>query len=390
MNSHPFDAITLAELRQRQSAKWRVYGDDVLPAWVAEMDYPLAEPITRALHDAISKHDCGYAYPGDLGAGYAAWAKGAYGWVVDGADVKVVPDVMTGVSELLRVATAPGDAIVIDPPVYSPFASTVRELGRTLVQVPLATDNGRPCLDLEGLGRAFAAGARMHLLCSPQNPTGIVHHRASLEALAKLADQHGVLVVSDEIHAPLTLSGAAHVPFATVSEAAARRGITLASASKAWNLAGLKAALVIATSPEARDVVARLPPELPYHAGHLGVLAAKAAFRDGADWLASARAILERNRALLGELLAKELPEVAYRPPEAGYLTWLDCRALKLTRDPSRVFLERGKVALSPGPTFGPGGQGFARLNIATSRALLEEAVSRMARAVSEERLTPS
>ena len=383
---HPFDSITLDQLRARRSAKWRHYPADVLPAWVAEMDYPLAPPIARALHDAVDRHDCGYAYPSDLGAVFASWAQASYGWAVEPGDVKLVPDVMTAIGELVLRATAPGDAIVTDPPVYPPFAATVRREGRTLIEVPLATDGGRPCLDLDALARAYAAGARMHLLCSPQNPTGIVHTRASLAALADLADRHGVIVLADEIHAPLALPGATFTPFLTVSEAAARRGVCLASASKAWNLAGLKTALVVATTPATRAISGRLGAELAYHAGHLGVIAARAAFTDGEPWLGDARAILDRNRALLAELLAAALPEVRYRPPEAGYLAWLDCRGLGLSRDPGAVFLARGRVALSPGPGFGPGGDGHARLNIATTRALLEEAVRRMAAAVAADR----
>ena len=383
---HPFDAITLAELRTRRSAKWSHYPADVLPAWVAEMDYPLAAPITRALREAIDRHDAGYAYTGDLPAVFATWAAATYGWSVEPRDVRLVPDVMTALAELIRVGTAPGDAIVIDPPVYAPFASTVRGYGRTLVEVPLAQGGGRPCLDLDGLARAYAAGARVHILCSPHNPTGVVHDRATLAAVADLAERHGVLVIADEIHASLALPGATHVPFLTVSDAAARRGVCLTSASKAWNLAGLKAALVVATSAEARAVTGRLGPELAFHAGHLGVIAARAAYQEGGPWLAQARAILDRNRALLTELLAAALPEVRYRPPEAGYLCWLDCRELGLGRDPAAAFLRSGRVALSPGPGFGPGGEGHARLNIATTRALLEEAVARMAAAVAAER----
>ena len=383
---HPFDAITLDELRRRRSAKWSHYPADVLPAWVAEMDYPLAAPIARALRDAVDRDDCGYAHANDLAAVFAGWAGTTYGWALDPADARLVPDVMTAIGELVLRATAPGDAIVVDPPVYPPFAGTVRREGRTLVDVPLATDDGRPCLDLDAIGRAYAAGARMHLLCSPQNPTGIVHRRDSLAALADLADRHGVIVIADEIHAPLALPGATHTPFLTVSEAAARRGLALVSASKAWNLAGLKTALLIASSPTTRAIAGRLGAELSYHAGILGVIGARAAFQGGEPWLRATHAILDRNRALLGDLLATHLPEVRYRPPEAGYLAWLDCRGLGLSRDPGAVFLARGRVALSPGPGFGHGGDGHARLNIATTRALLEEAVRRMTVAVAADR----
>lgn len=377
---HPFDDVTEAVLRHRCSAKWSFYGNDVLPAWVAEMDFPIAEPMKRVLHAAIDDDDCGYADPGGLGDAFAPWAKARWGWDVKKEDVHVVCDVVTGLAEILRVATAPGDGVVIEPPVYHPFSSTVQQLGRSLVNVPLVrAPDGTHAPDLDGIERAYAAGAKAHLLCSPHNPTGIVYPKAALVRIAELADRYGVLVLSDEIHAPLTLPGAVHVPFPTVSEAAARRSIVLTSASKTWNLAGLKAAVMVACSDESRAVLARVPPETPYHAGHLGILAARAAFREGDAWLSSVISILDRNRVVLGELLAEHLPGVRYVPPQASYLAWLDCSALGLGNDPAKAFLVRGKVALSPGPTFGAEGAGFARLNIGTTRGLLEEAVRRMA-----------
>jgi cystathionine beta-lyase len=376
---HPFDDVTESILRLRSSAKWGLYGPDVLPAWVAEMDYPIAGPMKRVLHAAIDADDCGYADPGGLGAAFAPWAKASWGWDVKPEDVHVVCDVVTGLAELLRVATAPGDGVVIEPPVYHPFASTVRELGRVVVPAPLVKWEGEHAPDLDAIERAYAGGARAHLLCSPHNPSGMVYPLAALVRIAELADRYGVLVLSDEIHAPLTLPGGKHRPFPTVSAAAARRSIVLTSASKTWNLAGLKAAVMVASSDEARAVLARVPPETPYHAGHLGVLAGRAAFLEGGPWLESVVAILDRNRTLLGELLREHMPGVVYLPPQAGYLAWLDCRALGLGNDPAKAFLVRGKVALSPGPMFGVEGAGFARLNIGTTRALLEEAVRRMA-----------
>jgi cystathionine beta-lyase len=376
---HPFDDVTEETLRKRRSAKWGLYGPDVLPAWVAEMDYPIAEPMKRVLHAAVDDDDCGYADPAGLGGSFAPWAKARWGWDVKPEDVNVVCDVVTGLAEILRVATAPGDGIVIEPPVYHPFAATVRQLGRVVVPAPLLRTADGHAPDLDAIERAYASGARVHLLCSPHNPTGLVYPEAALVRIAELADRHGVLVLADEIHAPLTLPGAVHKAFPAVSAAAARRSIVLTSASKTWNLAGLKAAVMVACSDESRAVLAKLPPDTPYHAGHLGVLAARAAFLQGGEWLASTLAILDRNRALLGELLREHLPAVRYVPPQAGYLAWLDCSALGLGNDPAKAFLVRGKVALSPGPSFGAEGAGFARLNIGTTRALLEDAVRRMA-----------
>lgn len=377
-----FDAVTERELRSRKSAKWRHYPSDVLPAWVAEMDLPLAEPIKRVLSEALEADDTGYAYPEGVGEAFLAFSERRYGYTFAPRDVKVAPDVVTAITEILHVSTEPGDPVVIDPPVYPPFAGTVRTLERKLLEAPLVRHGERFVLDLDAIRRAYAAGARVHVLCSPHNPTGTVHDAASLTALAELADAHGVLVIADEIHAPLTLEGATHRPFVSLGDAAARRGIVLQSASKAWNLAGLKAAVMLAVHDETRAVLARLPPELPYHAGHFGVLATKAAFLDGETWLDAVRAHLDRNRRRLGELLGARVPRVRYRAPEAGYLAWLDFRELGLGADPAKRILERGRLALSPGPTFGTGGEGFARLNFATSEALLIEAVARIARAV--------
>lgn len=382
MSDHPFDLATEADLRRRQSAKWRVFPPDVLPAWVAEMDYPIAEPIKRVLREALSIDDAGYADPRGLGDAFSRWARGMWDWEVDPGDVKVAPDVVTAIGEILAVATEPGDGVVIDPPVYPPFAGTIQRMQRRVVETPLARVDGGYRLDLDAIERAYAAGARVHLLCSPHNPVGLVHQRETLEQLAALAAHHGVLVLSDEIHAPLTYDRAMHVPFPSVSADAARTSMVLASASKTWNIAGLKASVVVACHEEPRRVLGRLPAEMPYHAGHFGVLGARVAFEQGEDWLAEAMRILDRNRRLVADLLREHLPRARYVMPQAGYLAWIDCTDLGLGSDPAKVFLERGRVALSPGPTFGAEGEGFVRLNFATTRALLEEAVRRMGVAV--------
>lgn len=372
MTEYPFDAITESELRVRQSAKWKVFPDDVLPLWVAEMDYPLAAPIKRVLHAAIDAEDVGYADPRGLGEAFAPWAKRLWGWEVAPADVKVAPDVVGGISELLKILTRPGDGILIDPPVYMPFAGTIRELGRTVVEAPVVERR----LDLAAIERAYATGTKVHLFCSPHNPTGTVHTRAELEAVARLAAKHDVIILSDEIHAPLTYAENRHIPFPVIDP---ERVIVLTSASKTYNLAGLKASVIVATSDRTRAVLAKLPPELPYHAGHLGVLGARAAFTEGDAWLAEVMRTLDRNRHLLAELSKTHWPAAKYALPQAGYLAWIDFRGLGLAEDPQRYFLTRAKVALSGGPAFGTNGDGFARLNLATTRGVLEEAIRRIA-----------
>lgn len=370
----------LERLRRRRSAKWSAYGPDVLPAWVAEMDYELAEPVRAAVSEAIDSGDAGYAHADDgvLAAGFAEFAGRRLRWRVDPAGVTAVPDVVVGIGELLRVLTAPGDGVIINPPVYHPFFELVGEVERRLVEVPL---NAAGDLDLEAIEAAFAAGARAIVICSPHNPLGRTVPCAALERLAELAAAHDAWVLSDEIHAPLLLPGAEHVPFTSVSAAAAERGIVLTSASKAFNVAGLKCALALAEPGPARERVERLT-GAALHVGHLGVLASEAAFTAGDAWLDGVIAALDSNRRLLGELLAERLPGAVHRPPQASYLAWIDLRPLDLGADPAELFLLEGRVALSPGPSFGRQGEGFVRLNFATSPALLERIVERMASAV--------
>jgi cystathionine beta-lyase len=284
--------------------------------------------------------------------------------------------VTAGIVEVLRVLTAPGDGVVICPPVYSPFFDAIPEAGRRVVEVPLAAGGE---LDLDGLERAFRRGVKAFLLCSPHNPTGRVHDRATLDAIAALAERHGALVVADEIHAPLTLPGARHTPFAALGET---RSVVITSASKAFNIAGLKCALAVAGSAEVARELRALPEEVRYRAGLLGVIASEAAFVHGDAWLDALLAALDANRRRLAALLDEHLPAIGYRPPDASFLAWLDCRALELGDDPAAVLLERGRVALEPGHAFGAPGRGYVRLNFGTSAALLDDAVGRMAAAV--------
>lgn len=383
MGGLDLDAIDLDALRARRSMKWRAYPPDVLPSWVAEMDFPLAPPVKEALRAAVERDDCGYAAFDGLADAFAGYAKDRLAWSVDTSRVKVSADVMAGIGDALRVLTDPGDAVVVNPPVYPPFFSAVRDAERRLVEVAMLEDEaGRWELDLDGLERAFAAGARAWLLCNPHNPTGRVLSRTELEAAAALAVRYGVVVLADEIHAPLTLPGAVHTPYVSLGEEAAGDAVTFASASKAWNVAGLKCAVLVAGSERTRRRLAAIPKELSYRTGHLGVIAAIAAFTEGGEWLDAVCAHVDRNRGLLPGLLAEHLPGVRCSAPEASYLAWLDCRGLGLGDDPAAAFLERGRVALSAGLDFGAPGAGFARLNMATSRALLNEAVTRMAAAL--------
>jgi cysteine-S-conjugate beta-lyase len=376
--ANPLSRLTLAELRRRTSMKWRAYPEDVLPLWVAEMDVPLAEPVVQAVTEAMARGDTGYPAGTRYAEALDAFARRRWGWPVAVERTAIVPDVMLGIVEILKLVTGPGDAVVVNSPVYPPFYAFVRNAGRRVVEAPL-DPGGRmdPHATREAFRRATAGRARAaYLLCSPHNPTGTVHTAEELATVAELARAHGVRVVADEIHAPLVLPGASHVPY--LSLAGGSDAFSLMSASKAWNLAGLKAALAIA-GEDAADDLARMPEEVGHGPSHVGIIAHTAALSDGGPWLDAVLRGLDENRALLGELLAEYLPAAGYRPPEGTYLAWLDCRRLGLGDDPAAAFLERGRVALVPGHHFGTGGEGHARLNLAASPEVIAEAVRRMA-----------
>lgn len=355
--------------------KWRSHPGDVLPMWVAEMDTRLAPPVAEALRGAIADGDtgyaCGTAYPEAL----QRFAAGRWDWHFDLSRTALMPDVMLGVTEVLKLLTRPGDGIVVNPPVYPPFYMFTRSMGLRPVEAPLG-DDGR--LDPAALARAFTQ-AKAYLLCNPHNPTGTVHTPAELAAVAGLARVHGVRVIADEIHAPLTLPGATFTPYLSVP--GAEDAFSLMSASKAWNLAALKAAVAIAGS-EAGGDLALVPEEVSHGVSHFGVISHTAALNEGGEWLDGLLSDLDHNRRLLATLLAESLPQVGYRPPQATYLTWLDCRGLGLGDDPAAAFLERGRLAVNSGPSFGTGGAGRVRMNIATSPELIAEGVRRMAAAV--------
>lgn len=404
----PLTRLTLEQLRRRTSMKWRTHPADVLPLWVAEMDVPLAPPVVEALHAALDLGDTGYPCGTAYAEAVAAFAHERWGW--DGLRVEhttVVPDVMMGIVEVLRLLTDPGDAVVVCSPVYPPFYAFVGHDSREVVEARLGPDLR---VDLGRLEAAFVharlGGRRAAFLMSnPHNPTGVVHSRRELEAVAALARRHGVRVVSDEIHAPLVLPGATFTPFLSVPGAA--NAFMLTSASKAWNLAGLKAAVAVA-GPEAADELRLLPEEVGHGPSHLGVIAHTAAFREGGDWLDELLVGLDANRRLLGELVAEHLPEVRYHRPEGTYLAWLDCRPLRLhdahdtgghdsggpgidgpgivtdLAGPARMFLDKARVAVSSGHVFGSGGEGHVRLNFATTPTILRRALARMGRAVDD------
>lgn len=377
----PVRALPLEQLRERTSEKWREYPPDVLPLFVAETDFPLAPTITEALERAVRTGDTGYvASRTPLAEAFTGFAERRFGWSPDPARMRSTADVSMGVVEILRRVTSPGDRVIVTTPVYPPFFDLVEEAGAVVERVPLRDTGDGWELDLDGIRAAFEAGARALLLCNPHNPTGTVHSAASLDALAEIALAHGAAVVSDEIHAPLVQPGTAFTPFLNVSDAARAIGYAVVSASKAFNLAGLKCALMVTASDETARLVRGLPVEVEWRTGQFGMLAATAAFSEQSDaWLDGLLATLDDNRRLLGDLLAAHLPAARYRMPDAGYLAWIDLTDLGWGTNPSKRILREAKVALHFGPAFGAEGAGHVRLNFGTSPEIVTEAITRIA-----------
>ncbi|GAA2751669.1 MalY/PatB family protein [Amnibacterium kyonggiense] len=383
-----FDALSREQLSRPTSRKWSLHPGSI-GAWVAEMDFGTAPVVQRAIEAGVRDQLFGYLTPAlarDAAEATSDWCAAEYGWRPDPRRVHAVTDVLSALEIAVRQFSRPESAIIVPTPAYMPFLTLPRTLGRRLLQVPGEVVDGRWVLDLERLDEAFASGGGVLVLCNPHNPTGRVFDRAELERIADVVERHGGLVFADEIHAPIVFEGA-HVPYASLSAATAAHTITATSASKAWNVPGLKAAQLILSS-EAHEQ--RFQADGMGHLAEpstLGVVAATAAYRHGRDWLVDVRAYLDRNRLLLADLLADALPEVGFAPPEGTYLGWLDCAALALPEAPERWFRERAGVALTAGALCGRGFEQHVRIVFATPAPILAEIVHALASSVAERRV---
>jgi cystathionine beta-lyase len=381
-----FDAITTDSLVASGSLKWTKYGPGPLGAFVAEMDFGTAPEVIAAVHEAVDRAQFGYLPPAlatAMSDACARWQADAYGWVVDAADVLPLPDVIHGMRIAIEHLSRPGSPVILPVPAYMPFLDVPGRLGREVLLVEVVRDGDRYVYDLDALDRAFAAGGDLLILCNPHNPLGRVMDAAELDGIASVVDRHGGRVFADEIHAPITFPGTRHLPYASRSATAADHTVTATSASKAWNLAGMRCAQLILSNDADRAVLEALGPWATHGASTLGVVANTAAFAHGRPWLDTVVAYVDRNRHLLAELLATHLPAVRYSPPEGTYLAWLDCRALGLPQPLDELFLDRAGVALVDGARCGPPGAGFVRINIATTAAILVRIVEQMADALS-------
>ena len=373
------DALTTADLVAAGSLKWTTY-PNAIGAWVAEMDFGLAPEVSAAMADIIGRQLTGYApmpMRSEIREATAEFLASRYGWEVNTGRVHQLPDVLTGFAAIMTHWLPKGSKIIVPTPCYMPFTDMPAAFGHELVELPMLADEAGWHVDLDGLDREFAAGARLLVLCNPHNPIGKVYSPAELTEICEVVDRHGGLVFSDEIHAPLTFSGVQHQPYAALNETAAAHTVTAMSASKSFNLAGLKCAQLVLTNRDHQHHFANAGHGLPYESTPIGMAANIAAFRHGGPWLAETLDYLEGNRDLLVELVGELLPGVQVRVPDATFLAWLDVCELGLA-DPHRKFLDAG-VALTDGAQCGQAGRGAVRFNFALPRPLLREAVERMA-----------
>lgn len=387
MSDHHVSAPNLAELQSHRSEKWRGFASDVLPLPVAEMDFPVAAPIRDLLTQMVATSDLGYlgAIP-ELGLGFAHFAKSRWNWEVDPLQVRAATDVGVAVVEILRVFTNPGDAILLSSPVYHNFYNWINETKLHLVDVPferVGDESANPWeINWDGIEKAYAADLKVHILCSPHNPLGRIYTKEELLRIVALAKKYNVLIISDEIHAPLTFKDKTFIPMLNLGADAEAVSITVTAASKGWNIAGLKCAIIISQNEVMSAKLATMPLAVHYRASLLGGFATAIAFAEGEVWLDSVLENLDHNRHMIKDLLSSQLPSVRYHIPDNSYLAWLDLEALNLGEDPSITLLEKGRVAFNAGHTFGKQCSQYVRLNFATSPTIITEAIHRISRAI--------
>lgn len=378
--------VSLEELRTHKSEKWRAFEPDVLPLPVAEMDFPVAAPIRKTLNEMIAKSDLGYLGPiPELGEAFSRFSASRFGYRTDPRQTRVAADVGVGIVETFRVITKPGDKLMINTPVYPNFFTWANETGLTIVDVPLTytdaeCDNGSSWhLDWDGIEAAYADGLKVHLICNPHNPLGRVYSVAELNRLVALAKKHNVIIISDEIHSPLTYSEQKFTPFLSLSDDAREVGITVTAASKGWNIAGLKCAIILTDNEAMHKTLDAIAPATHYRASLLGAFAAVSAFDEGQPWLDDLMVQLDHNRDLVARLVAEKLPHARMHRPHCSYLAWIDLSAYNLGENPAETLVEKARVAFVPGVRFGEKFAQYIRFNFATSPEIIEEAVSRVA-----------
>ena len=382
-----FDQII--DRRHTDSDKWRYYDEDVIPLWVADMDFTVPEPVIRALEERVAHSIFGYGLSPDILCEVIqerlAWL---YGWRVETGEIFFLPGVVTGFNLACHAVGTPGDEVLVEPPVYPPMLAAPGNSGRTCKVVPLVEEEERYEHDFDGFERAIidtdTGRTSLFLLCNPHNPVGRVFETTELERLAEICLRHDVVICSDEVHCDIVYQNHRHVPIASLAPEIGAQTITLFAPSKTFNVAGLSCSVGVIQNPDLRARLEQAGAGLVPHVNVLGYTAALAAYRDGQPWLDALLVYLEANRDYLLEYIATHMPGIKCKQPEGTFLAWLDCREADIPGNPHQFFLERARVALNDGARFGAGGEGFVRLNFGCPRATLTEALERMRTALEE------
>jgi len=376
-------------LRMRQNVKWGKYAADVLPAWVAEMDFAVAHPIQRVLERMVADHD--YGYPdrggnhgdGTLVEAFRARMRGCFGWETDPALVMPLSDLVQGTFSAILALSEPGDGVILQLPAYPPFHEAIKSTGRRLIAHRLHSGEAGWNHAPKSLDALIDPTTRIILLCNPQNPTGRVFTHAELAKIGRVAVERDLIIVSDEIHQDLVYAGGKHIPMGTMGAEIAARTITITSATKGFNIPGLRCGVMYFGSAGLRARFhARFPARVLGSPGITGIDATVAAWNHGQPWLDAVLELLDSNRRRVSDFIEAELPAIRTHMPEATYLGWLDCTKLGLPGSAYDFFHDRAKVAFSPGEAFDPEGKPFVRINFATSRRILDQILGRMAEAV--------
>lgn len=387
----PYNFDTIINRRSTNSIKWEKYPEDVLPLWVADMDFLTPKPILEAIQTFLEQGILGYETPSrPLLESIAARMDKLYGWKIEPEMVVANPGIVSGFNAAARAVCEPGEGILVQPPVYFPFLNVHENLGltRQCAQLVKVADGNilRYEIDFDAFEAAMGADdARtgMFLFCNPHNPTGNAFTQDQLSRLADICLRHNTVICSDEIHSELLLDGTQHIPIATLAPEIAEGSITLVASSKTFNTAGLFCGFAIIPNKDIRERYQKTSEQMTLHANSLGQIAAQTAFSGACDdWLKEALAYMTANRDFAAGFIGENMPEIRQTMPDATYMTWLDCNPLIETGvipgSPHEFFLNKAKVALSDGSRFGPGGEGFVRLNFACPRSTLEDALDRM------------
>ncbi len=380
-----YDFDRIVDRRSSDSVKWRQYGD-VLPLWVADMDFPAPPPVIEALRQRVEHGIFGYPYePPALRPALVEWLRRRFAWEVAPDALVYVPGVVGGFNIACRATCAPGQGVLVQTPVYPPMLDAAANHGLIRDEMLLTQGaDGHYEIDFAAFEAAIAPHTRLFMLCNPQNPTGRAFTVAELTRLAEICLRHDLLICSDEIHGDLVFAGQRHTPIATLGPEIAARTITLMAPSKTFNIPGLGFSLAIIEDSGLRAAFKAAQKDIVPHVNVLGYTGALAAYTEGEPWLEACLRYLEANRDILVSYVADHLPRMRMTTPEATYLAWLDCRATGLGEQPGQFFLERVGVALNEGNMFGRGGAGFVRLNFGCPRATLLEALDRMAAALDD------